>query len=1003
VKEIVAGTGGAASGTVNSSSTANVLGSGFSSPCGVAVDGSGNVFVADIANGAVYEIVAGTGGAASGTVNSSSTVNVLGSGFNAPFGVAVDGSGDVFVGDQGNNAVKEIMTRAVNFGPVAVAASTPPTKTLTFYFDTGGTIAAPAVLTQGAAGLDFTDAGSGTCTTNGTSHTYSAGNTCTVVVQFKPTHPGQRLGAVQLVGSGGAVIATEDVYGTGTGPQVNYSIVSGSSPSLIYGPATPQSTLGSGFNHPTGVALDASGNVYAVDYGHNAVYEIPAGNGTPRALGSGFNDPIGVAVDGAGNVYVGDTGHSAVKEILAVNGSIPATPTIISLGGSAFGSPKGVAVDASGNVYVGDDHHVAVYEMSPNCTSSACVTVLGGGFAAPQGVAVDASGNVYVADYATADVYEMSPNCTSITCVSLLGGGGILSNGGADNNDPLAVAVDGVGNLYVADNGTDVVYEVLAVNGSIPANNPTINTLASGFSLPQGVAVDSRGNVYVADNATVDELDYADAPSLSFATTAVGNSSSDSPQTVTLENVGDAALSLPVPSSGFDPSIAANFTLNSSGGSACPLVSSTSSSAGTLAAGSSCTLPISFAPTAAGSISGSLVLTDNNLNAAGPGYATQSISLSGTATQIVTQLAFATAPTVNVPVGGNAGSAITVKEESSNSALDTLATDTITLTVTGPNSYSASYTATASGGIATFDLSSHALTTAGSYTYTASFTGLTSAAATETVVAPSVNFSSSENVGSSTTAQTVTVYIATAGTVNTINVLTQGAANLDFTQAASPNGGTCATTTMYSVGQTCTVGVIFAPKYPGARYGAVLLTDASGNVLGMVYLQGTGTGPQVAFLPGVQSIVVGSGLSNPISVAVDGSGNVYIADRGNNRVLKETLSGGSYTQSTLGSSLPLPSGVAVDGSGNVYIADSDNSRVLKETLSGGSYTQSTVVSGLSTPFGVAVDGSGNVYIADYGNNRVLTETLSGGSYIQSTVVSGLSLPIGVAVDGSGNV
>ena len=334
---------------------------------------------------------------------------MLGSGFNAPFGVAVDGSGNVFVGDHGNNAVKEIVTRAVNFGPVAVAASTPPTKTLTFYFDTGGTIAAPAVLTQGAAGLDFTDAGSGTCTTNGTSHTYSAGNTCTVVVQFKPTHPGQRLGAVQLVGSGGAVIATEDVYGTGTGPQVNYSIVSGSSPSLIYGPATPQSTLGSGFYHPTGVAVDASGNVYAVDYGHNAVYEIPAGNGTPRALGSGFNDPIGVAVDGAGNVYVGDTGHRAVKEILAVNGSIPATPTIISLGGSAFGSPKGVAVDASGNVYVGDDHHVAVYEMSPNCTSSACVTMLGGGFAAPQGVAVDASGNVYVADYATADVYRDEP------------------------------------------------------------------------------------------------------------------------------------------------------------------------------------------------------------------------------------------------------------------------------------------------------------------------------------------------------------------------------------------------------------------------------------------------------------------------------------------------------------------------------------------------------------------------------------------------------------------
>jgi len=270
------------------------------------------------------------------------------------------------------------------------------------------------------------------------------------------------------------------------------------------------------------------------------------------------------------------------------------------------------------------------------------------------------------------------------------------------------------------------------------------------------------------------------------------------------------------------------------------------------------------------------------------------------------------------------GSAITVKEESSIARWTPLATDTITLTVTGPNSYSASYTATASGGIATFDLSSHALTTAGSYTYTASFTGLTSAAATETVVAPSVNFSSSENVGSSTTAQTVTVYIATAGTVNTINVLTQGAANLDFTQAASPNGGTCATTTMYSVGQTCTVGVIFAPKYPGARYGAVLLTDASGNVLGWCIYKARARGRR--WLPARRAEHrCGSGLSNPISVAVDGSGNVYIADRGNNRVLKETLSAAA-TPRAHWQQLVSSQWRAVDGSGNVYIADSDNSR-----------------------------------------------------------------------------
>jgi DNA-binding beta-propeller fold protein YncE len=80
-------------------------------------------------------------------------------------------------------------------------------------------------------------------------------------------------------------------------------------------------------------------------------------------------------------------------------------------------------------------------------------------------------------------------------------------------------------------------------------------------------------------------------------------------------------------------------------------------------------------------------------------------------------------------------------------------------------------------------------------------------------------------------------------------------------------------------------------------------------------------------------------------VAVDGSGNIYIADAGNQRVVKETLSAGVYTQSVVASSgLNGPSGVAVDGSGNVHIADVFNNRVLKETLSAGGYTESTVES-----------------------------------------------------------
>ena len=111
---------------------------------------------------------------------------------------------------------------------------------------------------------------------------------------------------------------------------------------------------------------------------------------------------------------------------------------------------------------------------------------------------------------------------------------------------------------------------------------------------------------------------------------------------------------------------------------------------------------------------------------------------------------------------------------------------------------------------------------------------------------------------------------------------------------------------------------------------------------------------------------------SPYAVAVDGSGNVYIDDSYNNRVLKETPSGDSYKQSiVVCCDLSNSSGVAVDGSGNVYVADSGNNHVLKESPSGSSYIQSMIGSDLEYPYGVAVDGSGNVYIADTGKSRVL--------------------------------
>ncbi len=144
------------------------------------------------------------------------------------------------------------------------------------------------------------------------------------------------------------------------------------------------------------------------------------------------------------------------------------------------------------------------------------------------------------------------------------------------------------------------------------------------------MAVDASGNVFVSDhlNNLVDKLDYADPPALGFTGSAVSIESSDSPQTVTVSNNGNADLTLPVPAAGNNPSISSGFTLDNA--TTCPQLSATSSAAGTLAPGTNCNYAVDFIPAAPGANSGALVLTDNNLNAAAPNYATQSISLAGT-------------------------------------------------------------------------------------------------------------------------------------------------------------------------------------------------------------------------------------------------------------------------------------------------------------------------------------------------------------------------------------
>ena len=156
------------------------------------------------------------------------------------------------------------------------------------------------------------------------------------------------------------------------------------------------------------------------------------------------------------------------------------------------------------------------------------------------------------------------------------------------------------------------------------------------------------------------ELNFATPPSLSFATTNVGATSTDSPQIVAVQNIGNTALTFPVPVSGGNPSIAPSFTLLSGGGILCPVIN-TGSLPGTLPASQLCLFGINFVPASQGSISGSLVLTDDNLNA---NLSTQSIPLSGTGLVLVAPTT-ATVSAVTVPFGSTAGVTVTATESGS--------------------------------------------------------------------------------------------------------------------------------------------------------------------------------------------------------------------------------------------------------------------------------------------------------------------------------------------------
>jgi len=906
----------------NYSSVPVTLATGFNTPYGVAVDTKGNVFVADFGNSQLKEILKSNG----------STV-VLASGISLCTSVAVDTAGNIYYTAAGANQVKKI---AAIDGQTYIVGSG---FNLPYY-----------VSTDVAGNVYVADYG------NNAIKMIPAKSSGTVAVTVGPAFNKPTSVAADAAGN---------IYVVENGTALVKEIVAYSGKVI---------TIGSGFVNPYDIAVDNAGNVIVTDQGTQQVKVIPAGGGAMANYGAGLGNTLGVAVDGAGNIYVVDAAANAVKYLKPTGGYFINTPlpaglnfsnvTGVISGNPAVVSPATTYVITGYNPggldlaiqnittvlppfppihYAGPQIYAANVTISPLTPTSSNVQAIsynkpatnaGSGLSTPVGVACDANQEVYVT------------NAGNGTVTRLAGPLGQQTNIGSGFVQPYAIAADNAGNVYVSDVSNKNIVK-------IPANGGAQTTIASGLTSPLGLAVDMQGDVYFCDGNVVKEI---------FAR------GTGTP--VTIGTGFNQPMGLAV-----DPFF--NVYVADFGNNVIKKIAAADGSVTTVATG--------FLNPSGVQIDGggNLYVSDQNNN-------TIKMVPSGGGSPI------AVGPYFNNPV------ALAVDYLNNVYVVDNSLTTLKQLVPTGGY-----YTSSLPKGLnlnpATGVLSGTPATVSPATNYFVNVYNVvylnrdTLNIAVRPVLPATLSYSTPKIYVVGTTIATLA---PTSTGVSSPGYNTQGVAtgsgyvsptDVAFDQAGNmyvADGGNNAIKMIPAGGGAA---VVLGSGFSNPSGVAV---DAAGNI----YVSDTNHNLVKEILAAGGIATLGSGFVTPYGIAVDAAGDVFVADYGNNAV--KEIKVGNPTPLTLGSGIVHPLSVALDAAGNVYVTDEGN-KALKEIPVGGGAVI-TLASGFTFLWGVTLDPLGNIFVTDRTAAQVYSVPVGGGTQV-AIGTTGYNSPTGLAVDPAGNI